>query len=95
MLTCPSKFLIQVPHWTVMTLWAFFDKEISKINQLSIVNKIKRQVCVTDIRLESGRINPVEKDLLVVAGCEGNLLIDEIPEENNPVVIGAHLSNFD
>ena len=50
---------------------------------------MKRWVCAIDIRLESGRSYPVEKGLLVVTGCGGNLLIDEIPEEHNPIVRGA------
>ena len=63
-----------------------FDKDINKISQPNIVDRRKRQVCATDIRLESGRSHPVEKVLSVVTRCEGYLLIFEIPEENNPVV---------
>ena len=70
-----------------MILCAVFDKEISKIIQPNIVDRIKRHVCATDVRLKSERNNPVEKVLLIVEGCEGR--IDEIPEGNNPVVRGA------
>ena len=50
------------------------------------MNRIKRQVFATDTILESGRKISVEKVVLVVTGCEVGLLIDEIPEENYPVV---------
>ena len=72
-----------------MILCAVFDKEISKIIQPNIVDRIKRHVCATDVRLKSERNNPVEKVLLLVTGCEGNLLIDEIPEQNDGVGKGA------
>ena len=78
-----------------MTLWAVFGKAISKIIQPSIIDKIKRQVCTKDIRLESGRSNPVQNDLLVVTGRKGNVLIDEISEEHNLLVRGGlKLSNI-
>ena len=54
-----------------MILWAIFDKEISKIIQPSIVDRIRQQICATDERLEPGRNNPVKKVLLAVTGCEG------------------------
>ena len=63
-----------------MILCAVFDKEISKIIQPYVVE----QVYTIDVRLESGR-----NKILVFTGGEGNLLIDEIPEEHNPVVKGA------
>ena len=72
-----------------MIFWAVFDKEISKIVQPNIVDRMKRQICAIDVRLESGRNNPTENFSSVVTSCEGYLLIDEIPEEHNPVVRGA------
>ena len=36
----------------VLILWAVFEEEISKIIQPNIVDRIKRQGCATDIRLE-------------------------------------------
>ena len=71
-----------------MILCAVFDKEISKMIQPNIIDRIKRQVCAIGVRLESGRSCPVEKVLLLVTGCKGNFFIDEIPEEHNPVVKG-------
>ena len=44
----------------LVILWAVFDKEVSKIIQPIIVDRIKRQVWAADVRLESGRSNPVE-----------------------------------
>ena len=51
--------------------------------------KLQQHGMQWNYRIESGRRNPVEKVLSVVTGCDGNLLIDEIPEEHNPVVRGA------
>ena len=36
----------------------------------------------------------IRKVLLLVSGYEGNILMDEIPEENNPVVRGARTFKY-
>ena len=55
--------LVLVP----VILSASFDKEISKIVQPNLIDRIKRQVYLSDVRLESGISNPV------VTGCKGLL----------------------
>ena len=89
MLTFPLEVLVQVFHYTVMNQHKVGQIQINKIIQPNIVDRIKRPVCSSYVRLASVRNNPTEKDLLVVTGCQGNLLIDKIPEENSPVVRGA------
>ena len=48
---------------------------------------MERQVCPIDAILEWERNNPVENVLFLVMGSEDILLVDEIPEEHNPVVL--------
>ena len=64
-------------------IWAAYDVEISKMRDPNIVARIKSFVPATESTIKLSALNPVTKVALVVVDNEGNLLIDELAQENN------------
>ena len=58
--------------------WAACDAEISELMDPNIVARIKPFIPAIESTLELSTLNSVLKVILVVAGNEGNLLIEEL-----------------
>ena len=64
-------------------IWAAYDDAICELMDPNIVARIKSFIPATESIIEGTALNPVTKVALVVAGNEGNLLIEELVQENN------------
>ena len=65
--------------------------QISKLIDPNIVARKKSFIPATESTIELSTLNSVTKVVLVVAGHEGNLLIEELAQENQTVTIKHQL----
>ena len=77
---CPTQVALILGR---VFIWAAYDAEISKLMDTNIVARIKSFISATETTIQLSTLNPVTKVSLVVAGNEGNVLIEESVQENN------------
>ena len=64
-------------------IWAAYDEAICELMDPNIVARIKAFIPATGSITEVSALNPVTKVALIVAGNDGNLLIEELAQENS------------